>query len=389
MGRSRPIRYGDVAVSFHWLIAILIITLLAVGKFMTELDENDPLRFTLTQWHKSFGITVLALSVLRLIWRWTHKTPAHPAGAPGWEKLAANLAHFGLYALMFILPLSGWMYVSASPLNIDTLLFNVIELPHIAPLESVADKEAVAHRLGTVHTWAGNLLILIVLAHIGAALKHHLIEKDDILRRILPNWSSPVFRKGLVLFVVGVGAAGSGLYLYADAGRKAAVLAAGDSAVSFVATISGDEEPGLFTQSVVTASINEADPSKSTLSAIVTTESITSDNPQLASSLPDEEWFDVETHPQATFESTEIAAGADGTLQVMGTLTIKKASIDVAFPMTLTDEDGERVARGEFTVDRRKFNIGMESQDDDGTVSFDVLIRFRFGITAENDSPAS
>lgn len=389
MGRSRPNRYGDVAVGFHWLIAVLIITLLAVGKFMTELDENDPLRFTLTQWHKSFGITVLALSVLRLLWRWTYKAPAHPAGAPGWEKLAANLAHFALYAFMFILPLSGWMYVSASPLNIDTLLFNVIELPHIAPLESVADKEAVAHRLETVHTWAGNALILIVLAHIGAALKHHLFEKDDVLRRMLPDWSSRRFRMGLAVLVVGIGAAGSGLYLYADASRKAAVLAAGDSAVSFLATVSGDEEPGLFTQSDVTASINEADPSQSTLSAVVTTDSVTSDNPQLASSLPDEEWFDVEAHPEATFASTEISPGADGALQVKGTLTIKQISVDVEFPMTLADEEGERVARGEFIVDRRDFNIGMESQGGDGTVSFDVLIRFRFGITTGNEPPSS
>jgi len=380
MGRLRPVRYGDVAVGFHWLLAFLIIGLLAMGKYMTHLDVNDPLRFELTQWHKSFGIVVLVLSVLRLLWRLTHAAPAHPADAPAWEKRAANTAHFLLYALILILPISGWMYVSASPLNIDTLLFNVIEWPHIAPLESVADKEAVAHRLEQVHEWAGGLLILILLAHIGGALKHHIVNKDEVLKRMLPDWSSAPFRKGVAALLVGVAASGTALYLYAENARDAAVLAAGDSAVSFVATVSGDQEPGLFTESEVNASISESNPSDSTLKAVVFTQSVTSDNPQLASSLPDTEWFDVETHPEASFESSLITADADGILQVTGTLTIKEASVEVQFPMHFVDEDGQRFAKGEFLVDRRDFNIGMESQGGDGTVSFDVLIRFRFAL---------
>lgn len=133
MGRSTPLRYGDIAIIFHWLIALLIIGLLVIGKYMTGLEENDPVRYELTQWHKSFGIAVLLLSVSRLAWRFTHKPPPEPASLPRWQKHVSGLVHLALYALMLALPITGWIMVSASPLNIDTVLFGVIPWPHLPP----------------------------------------------------------------------------------------------------------------------------------------------------------------------------------------------------------------------------------------------------------------
>jgi len=89
MGRSPGLRYGDTAVIFHWLIAVFIIGLLVVGKYMTGLAENDPIRFELTQWHKSFGIVVLLLSVLRIVWRLSHKPPPEPESIALWQQRAA------------------------------------------------------------------------------------------------------------------------------------------------------------------------------------------------------------------------------------------------------------------------------------------------------------
>ena len=106
MGRSPSLRYGDTAVIFHWLIAFFIIGLLAVGKFMTQLEENDPLRFELTQWHKSFGISVLVLSVLRIVWRITHKPPPELNTIPAWQQRAAGFTHF-LSGVLFCQPVSS------------------------------------------------------------------------------------------------------------------------------------------------------------------------------------------------------------------------------------------------------------------------------------------
>ncbi len=374
MGRSPGLRYGDTAVFFHWIIAFLIIGLLAVGKFMTQLEENDPLRFELTQWHKSFGISVLVLSVLRILWRITHKPPPELDTIPAWQQKIANTTHWLLYGLMFALPVTGWIMVSASPLNIDTILFGLVEWPHL-PLHGVDDKESLSAAFHKYHEWASTALILLLLAHIGAALKHHFIDKDTVLRRMLPELSSKRFWGKLA--VVAVLIAGSSLVLpwVMNDGPK---LIAGDSEVSFIADVTGEETLGVFTESSVTAEIEKSNLPGSSIVARVQTASVVSDNDQVAGSLPDADWFDVESYPEAVFQSTAIELVSDGEVNVTGDLTLKATTQSITFPMTLAEEDEVIVARGEFAVDRREYDIGMQSQDNDDFVGFNVIIKFRF-----------
>jgi len=374
-------RYDDIAIGLHWLIAILILGLLAVGKFMTGLEADDPLRFALTQWHKTFGITVLLLSALRLLWRMAHRPPPDPDSIPRWQKLAAHGTHIVLYVLMFGIPITGWILVSVSPLDVDTLLFNVIPWPHLPPFPDLPNREALEHDFADYHELAGNLLILLLLAHAGAALKHHFIDKDSILVRMLPDGSRGWYGK-LAVFAVLASVAGGGLAWVAKSGNQAAILAAGDSEVSFLADITGADTPGVFPVSEVNASIDESDPAGSVIEARVETGGVTSENSQMAASLPNADWFDSATHPEASFVSTTIERRNDATLDVQGTLTIKGQAVDVGFPMTLTDEADKQVARGEFTVDRRDFNLGLDSQATDEYVGFPVVIRFRFDMAA-------
>lgn len=381
MDHSIVRRYSDVAVLFHWLIAFFIIGLLAIGKYMVGLEENDPMRFALTQWHKSFGLTVLLLSVLRLVWRFIHRPPPDDASIPEWQKSAAHVAHNVLYALMFILPISGWMMVSASPLNINTVLFDVITIPHLPLFDQLDNKQQVEGWLVQIHEIAGGVLILILLAHMGAALKHHFIDKDTVLVRMLPDWSSSSFKVRLSAMVLAVAGAGAGLYLYADSSNQAALLAAGDSEVSFIAEVTGESTAGVFTNSEVIATIDQNSPSNSSIIATVQSASISSDNSQLESTLPDSEWFDVEQHPQARFESTGIESSTDDTLQVTGNLTIKATTQEISFPMTLSVEEEKQVARGQFVINRRDFNIGMISQESEDFVTHNVTVKFRFDIS--------
>ena len=140
--------------------------------------------------------------------------------------------------------------------------------------------------------------------------------------------------------------------------------------------------PGIFTETSVEALINEADPSVSTIQARVQTASLSSENPQVAGSLPETEWFDVQNYSEAVFESSRVAAADDGSLTVTGNLTIKESTREVSFPMNFTDEDGKRIARGEFTIDRRDFSIGLDSQQNDDFVGYPVVVKFRFDIAA-------
>ncbi|MEM9605066.1 MAG: cytochrome b/b6 domain-containing protein [Pseudomonadota bacterium] len=380
MGRSASLRYSDAAIVLHWLIAASILGLLAVGKFMVSLEADDPLRFELTQWHKTFGLLVLGLSVLRLLWRATHAPPAIDYVAPAWQHRAASATHIGLYALTFLIPVTGWIMVSASPLNIDTLLFGVLEVPHLPPFDTLPNRDEIAEHFAGYHELASHALIVLLLMHAGAALKHHLIEKDGVLLRMLPDTASASFRRtlgGTGLIAV---AAGTALYAYAVVFKASPVLAAGATEVSFTALVTQSETPGVFTDSKVEAALDFSNPAASQLSARVQTATVQSNNPQVQNQLPEPDWFDAGTHPEATFVSTAIEAAGPDSLVVTGTLTLKGTAQPVSFVLNLADEDDVRVARGSFDIDRRDFDIGMRSQADEEYVGFTVTIHFQFEI---------
>jgi cytochrome b561 len=174
-------RYGTVAMILHWLIAAAIIGMLIVGKYMHELDDNSAAKFALYQLHKSTGITILVLTVFRIVWRLLHPVPPLPAGMPVWERWAAHGSHFLLYAFMLGLPLSGWLRVSTDRMGIPTLWYGLFEVPHF-PVVS----DRLTHWMHEVHELMGDALIILLIVHVGAALKHHFWDRDNVLKRMLP-----------------------------------------------------------------------------------------------------------------------------------------------------------------------------------------------------------
>jgi cytochrome b561 len=183
---SSETRYGTVAVTLHWLIAIGIIGMLILGKYMADLPNSDPSKFDLIQLHKSFGISILGLSGLRLLWRLVNKVPPLPAHMPAWERYAAHASHVLLYVLIIGIPITGWMMVSASPLGIPTIYFGQFEIPHLPGLQGFADQHAAEQQLRDTHELLGDVMIGLLVIHVGAALKHHLWDRDDVLLRMLP-----------------------------------------------------------------------------------------------------------------------------------------------------------------------------------------------------------
>lgn len=181
-------RYTTVAIVLHWTIALLLIGQIAGGFFMHNLPDADPRKFELFQLHKSFGISILLLTIVRLGWRLGHKPPPLPAGMAGWERAAARGAHVGFYFLLIALPLVGWALVSVSPLasSIPTYLFGVVPWPHLPLFETVADREAVADAFAEIHEYLAFAAIGLIAVHVGAALKHHFVNRDDVLARMLP-----------------------------------------------------------------------------------------------------------------------------------------------------------------------------------------------------------
>ncbi len=171
-------QYTATAKSLHWTMAVLIIALLAIGTSMVFLPKGD-LRGEIVDLHKQLGVAVLALAVIRLAWRAAKGAPALPAATPALERLAAQAGHAGLYLLMFAMPLSGLVMSQAGGHPVHLL---GLTLPDLVAKNH--DLHELTEGMHEVLAWATGVLVGL---HAAAALRHHLVLKDDVLRRMLPQ----------------------------------------------------------------------------------------------------------------------------------------------------------------------------------------------------------
>lgn len=174
--KNSTTRFGIVAIVFHWGTALLIMGLLALGLYMVSLSWS-PEKLKLYGWHKELGFLVLFLTVFRMIWRLTNERPQ--LALPWLEKIAAHSMHWAFYIFMFAMPISGWLITSAAGLPVS--FFGLCTLPNL-----ISSDEHKRILFEWIHQCLGYGLIAAICLHSAAALKHHLYNKDDILRRMLP-----------------------------------------------------------------------------------------------------------------------------------------------------------------------------------------------------------
>jgi len=171
-----PDRYTRTAVALHWTVMALVITALCMGWFMTDLAIS-PLKLRVYSWHKWIGVTVLGLSAVRALWRLSHAPPA-PVPMAAWQRLSAHAIHGLLYLMLLVQPLTGWIYSNAA--GFPVVYLKLIPLPNL-----VAKDKALAARFEDLHSAGGTILAIAIGLHALAALKHHFIDRDDTLRRML------------------------------------------------------------------------------------------------------------------------------------------------------------------------------------------------------------
>jgi cytochrome b561 len=169
--------YSRVAKILHWAIAILIVPMLLFGEDLMEAEHGSIL---LPSVHASIGVTILALSVARLAWRLLLPVPALPAGTPAWENLTVRVVHFLFYVLMIGLPITGWLAVPRflAEEHVSGIEAFGLELPIVPDLGFPA---------GAIHDFGGKIGIALIVLHVLAALKHHFVNRDNVLTRMLPN----------------------------------------------------------------------------------------------------------------------------------------------------------------------------------------------------------
>ena len=171
-------RYGGAAIALHWLTAVLIVANLALGLSMVPLPII-PRKLQWYAWHKWIGITVFLLTCVRLGWRWVRPAPP-PVAMPDWQRRAAEVVQVLLYALLLVIPVSGWLYSSAT--GVQVVYLGLVPLPDLVPTD-----KALAGVLKGAHVALNFTLFALVFVHTAAALKHHFVDRDAVLTRMLPK----------------------------------------------------------------------------------------------------------------------------------------------------------------------------------------------------------
>ena len=174
-------KWGSVSQFIHWLTFFVIVGMLISGFAVSEWIDAISSKFKVIQWHKSFGILILSLTALRLIWRSVSPTPSLPRTMSGLERRLAALSHILLYGLLFAMPLVGWLMISSSTRAIPTVIFGLFTLPRL-----IGPDAALHEFFENLHLALAILFMIVIFVHIAAALKHHFINKDDVLKRMLP-----------------------------------------------------------------------------------------------------------------------------------------------------------------------------------------------------------
>lgn len=182
--RPRPDAYAPAQKALHWTIAVLIAFMVPAGISMANLMAEGPARDTTYELHKSVGLVILGLAIARVILRALHGAPPLVPGLPAWQRNAARVSHYALYALILLVPLAGWTGTSmcCAPVNVFWTL------PLTLPVEGGMER---AKAIFAVHATLAITLAGIVLVHAGAALHHHFVRRDRTLLRMLPAaWSA-------------------------------------------------------------------------------------------------------------------------------------------------------------------------------------------------------
>lgn len=389
-------RYTAVAMVLHWAIAALILFELGLGLRMEH--AAGPLRFAVFQLHKSVGITILLLALIRVLWRLTHRPPTLEGA--GWEKALAHGVHGLLYLAMLALPLSGWVMISSSRIVVPTLLYGTVPWPHLPGFaEMAAATRDGWHSAGEgIHITLAYGLMAMIALHLAGALKHHVIDRSDILARMAPGAVGGRLGEPRlwVIAVAAVLAAGLGYRWWqvappapsspvvapvatpvpepvasdtpdpaptAEATQAAAVevptwAIAPSSTLQFHTTWSGDKVNGGFKRFTGTIAFSPDALEQSHVEMHVDTASVFSGDAQRDETLKSADWFSSASFAQAVFKASRFRQTSPGHYLAKGTLKLKGVTMPVELPFTLTITGKHASMHGTATLDRTAFKIG-------------------------------
>ena len=412
-------KYAPVAIGLHWLIALAILFQISLGWRMDD-HAHGAQTYLVFQLHKSVGITILLLSLIRLGWRLSNPPPPLPSHLATWERRLAAVTHIGFYVIMIGLPLTGWLIVSASKTQIPTLLYGTIPWPHLPGLAHASAETKAAWRfVGEAgHGVLAKLTYLLFALHVAGALKHHLLDRDDTLARMIPGvrsgaWLDP---RAVVLAVAVVVAFLSGRQIFvgvtsppvsqasapkapappapaapsptaqpAPVASPAPALASDakpstwtvdkGGRLGFSTSWSGQPVTGEFHRWTARIKFSPDALDSSSIEVTIDPSSIDSGDAQRDATLPTEDWLNTSAFPKAVFRSEQIRKTADGYV-ASGRLSLKGKTQPVRLDFTVRIEGDKATATGHATIDRTIFGVGQGEYAAVDQIPANVDIRF-------------
>lgn len=352
--KNSQTHYGAVTRLLHWITAVLVIGLLAAGLYMTDMPAS-PDKFKVYGLHKSFGMTVLFLTLCRCLWHRVSKKPDAVATLKRWEKHFSKALHLFLYVLLAAMPLTGWIFSSAA--NHPVSFFGFFTLPDLV----TPDKDLAA-AFKELHEIAGTILMIVAGLHALAAFKHHFIDKDSVLRRMLPclaillMTTSPAF-----------------------AAKTWNVLNA-KSSINFRAKQMGAEFKGSFERFESTIIFDPANLVASKAVIVIDTASVNTQNAERDENIRGKDWFDVVQFPTARFATSSFRKTGENAYEASAELTIRDRTVPVLliFKLNIVDGSSDKnpmaIMDGSLVLDRSLFKLGGKNWADTSIIANEVPV---------------
>ena len=363
--RNTTQRWGAVAQLLHWLIVALIAIQATLGLSGLMLPVGMA-KLAMLARHKSVGITILGLAILRLLWRWLNPTPPLPCTLGPRERLLARSTHAALYVLLVAMPVSGWIMSSARGFAVSW--FNLFQLPDLAP-----KSEALYHAMIRTHAALAISLALVVALHVAAALKHHFVLKDDTLRRMLPFGRITLGALAAALMAIPAARAGGSLGAASSADRSYRLVPA-QSSLTYTFTQAGATSQGRFNSYTVSF-----DPAAGRLDVTIDMSSFDTGDPQRNGVLRGKDFFDIAQYRQSHFRATRLQRTAAG-YEATGSLTLRgiTRSITVPFTWRTAAVQGRMVGylAGEASLRRLDFGVGQGQWRSTEWLGNEVMVRY-------------
>ncbi|WP_419799131.1 MAG: cytochrome b/b6 domain-containing protein [Terasakiella sp.] len=346
--RNSSTSYGWIAKFFHWSMVLGFLIMFPLGYYMTGLPLG-PDMFEKIALHKSIGAIVLFLAVLRLAWRVINPTPELPVEMTWFERLGAHGVHIALYGVMFVMPLSGWAMSSAA--NFPLSVFGWFTLPALME----PSKEAVDF-LKDFHEVMAVLILVLIALHVGAALKHHFINRDDVLKRMLTV---------VAVFLIASPAFATDWSVNKDSSK-----------LGFIATQTGAEFEGAFKSFTSTISFDPNNLEDSHVEIIIDIDSVDTQSADRDNQIVSADWFDATAHPKAIFKTIQILKNGNVGYIAKASLNMRGIIKEVDLPFNVEMNADQAHATGELAIQRNDFGIGQGQWVATTVVGDDVRIFF-------------